>query len=106
MEKCIKETRKNTHMKVQNILQVRYDKLDDVEQEIFLDIACFFRGEDKDFVLRILGSDADIVISILQQRCLITISENKLDMHDLLQQMGKEIVRQQCPKEHGKRSRL
>ena len=93
-------------MKVQEILQVSYDKLDDVEQGIFLDIACFFRGENKNFVSRILGSDADIVIRVLQERCLITISENKLDMHDLLQKMGKEIVRQECPKEPGKRSRL
>ena len=93
-------------MDVQKILRVSYDKLDDVEQGIFLDIASFFRGEGKDFVLRILGSDADIVIRVLQERCLITISENKLDMHDLLQKMGKEIVRRECPKEPGKRSRL
>ena len=103
---ALKKLEKIPHMDVQKILQVSYDKLDDVERGIFLDIACFFRGEDKDFVSRILGSDADIVIRVLQERCLITISENELDMHDLLQQMGKEIVRQECPKEPGKRSRL
>ena len=94
------------NMKVQDILRVSYNKLDDINQEIFLDIACFFRGEDKDFVSRILGSDANIGIRVLQQRCLITIFENKLDMHDLLQQMGREIVRKECPKEAGERSRL
>ena len=102
---ALKKLEKIPHMDVQKILQVSYGKLDDVEQGIFLDIACFFRGEDKDFVSRILGS-ADIVIRVLQERCLITISENKLDMHDLLQQMGKEIVRQECQKEPGQRSRL
>jgi hypothetical protein len=27
-------------------------------------------------------------------------------MHDLIEDMGREIVRQESPKEHGKRSRL
>ena len=103
---ALKKLEKIPHMDVQKILRVSYDKLDDDEQGIFLDIACFFRGEGKDFVSRILGSHANIVIRVLQERCLITISENKLDMHDLLQKMGKEIVRQECPKEPGKRSRL
>ena len=103
---ALKKLEKIPHMKVQEILQVSYDKLDDVEQGIFLDIACFFRGEYKNFVSRILGSDADIVIRVLQERCLITISENQLDMHDLIQQMGKEIVRKECLQEPGKRSRL
>ena len=71
-----------------------------------MDIACFFRGKYKNFVSRILGSDANIGIRVLQQRCVITISENKLDMHDLLQQMGREIVRKECPKEARERSRL
>ena len=91
---------------IQNVLKVSYDKLDSMEQEIFLDIVCFFRGEDKDFVSRILGSNAMIGIRVLHDRCLITISENILDMHDLLQQMGQDIVSQQCPKEPGQRSRL
>ena len=103
---ALKKLEKIPPKKVQKILKVSYDNLDDVEQGIFLDIACFFRGEFEDFVSRILGSDAEIVIRVLQQRCLITISENKLDMHDLIQQMGKEIVCQECPQEPGKRSRL
>ena len=103
---ALKKLEKIPHLDVQKILRVSYDKLGDDEQGIFLDVACFFRGEGKDFVSRILGSHADIVIRVLQERCLITISENKLDMHDLLQKMGKEIVRQECPKEPGKRSRL
>ena len=103
---ALEKLEKIPYKKVQEILRVSYDKLDDVEREGFLDIACYFRGERKDFVSRIFGSYADIVIRVLQERCLLTISENKLDMHDLLQKMGKEIVRQECPKEPGKRSRL
>ena len=91
---------------VQSVLKVSYDKLDHTWQEIFLDIACFFRGKDKDFVSRILGSNAMMGIKVLNDRCLLTISENRLDMHDLVQQMGQEIVRQECLKEPGNRSRL
>ncbi|XP_034675536.1 disease resistance protein RPV1-like isoform X13 [Vitis riparia] len=87
---------------VQSVLKVSYDKLDGREKGVFLDIACFFRGKDKNFVSRILGSVAEAVIRNLEDRCLITISENILDMHDLLQQMGRAVVRQ----EPGKMSRL
>ena len=91
---------------VQSVLKVSYDHLDDICKEIFLDIACFFRGKDKDFVSRILGSNAMMGIKVLNDRCLLTISENRLDMHDLVQQMGREIVRQECLKEPGNRSRI
>ena len=64
------------------------------------------KGEDKDFVSRILGRYVEIRIKVLHERCLVTIVENKLDMHDLLQQMGQEIVLQEHIKEPGKRSRL
>ncbi|RVW19363.1 TMV resistance protein N [Vitis vinifera] len=96
------------HMGIQNVLKISYDGLDDVEKGIFLDIACFFKGKDKDFVSRMLDEDfyAESGIGVLHDKCLISISGNKLDMHDLLQQMGWEIVRQECPKEPGRRSRL
>ena len=91
---------------VYKVLKVGYEGLNCTEKDIFLDIACFFRGEDRDFVSRILGSDAESGIKVLSDRCLITISENKLDMPDLIQQMGQEIVRQEYPEEPENRSRL
>ncbi|KAL6316156.1 hypothetical protein AAG906_015986 [Vitis piasezkii] len=84
------------HMKVQSVLKVR-----DI-----LGYCMFFKRKYKDLVSRILGRYANIGIKVLHERCLITISQNKLDMHDLLQQMGQEIVRQECLKEPGERSRL
>ena len=96
------------HADIQNVLRISYDGLDDKQKEIFLDIACFFKGTDKNFVLRIFPEDfyAESGIRELHDKGFISISKNKLDMHDLLQHMGWEIVRQECPKEPGRRSRL
>ena len=94
---------------IQNVLKISYDGLDRTQGEIFLDIACFFKGQDKDFVSRILdGCDfyAESGFSVLCDRCLITILDNKIYMHDLIQQMGWHIVREQNPEKPGKWSRL
>ncbi|GAY31828.1 hypothetical protein CUMW_272380 [Citrus unshiu] len=46
-------------------------------------------------------------LNILIAKSLVTVSnDNKIQMHDLLQEMGREVVRQECIKEPGKRSRL
>ncbi|CBI33318.3 unnamed protein product, partial [Vitis vinifera] len=94
------------HMEIHNVLRISFDGLDDIEKGIFLDIACFFKGDDRDFVSRILGPHAEHAITTLDDRCLITVSKNMLDMHDLIQQMGWEIIRQECPEDPGRRSRL
>ncbi|XP_034680095.1 disease resistance protein RPV1-like [Vitis riparia] len=98
------------NMKIQEVLQISYDGLEDNEKNIFLDIAYFFKGEDKDHVVEILkgcGFFTDCGIETLINKSLITINfPNKLEMHDLIQEMGKGIVRQECPKEPGRRSRL
>ena len=94
---------------IQNVLKISYDGLDRTQREIFLDIACFFKGQDKEFVSRILdGCDfyAKSGFRVLRDRCLITILDNKIHMHDFIQQMGWHIVREQYLKEPGKWSRL
>ena len=94
--------------KVQNVLKTSFDGLDDNEKDIFLDIAFFYKGHDKDFIREILDSCFffDTGIRSLMDKSLITISKNKLCMHDLLQEMGWEVVRQESIKDRGKRSRL
>ena len=95
--------------KIQGVLQVSFDGLDEEEKDIFLDIACFFAGEDKDHVIKILdacGFSSCIAITVLTDKSLITVSDNKLRIHNLLQKMGREIVRRTSTKEPGKRSRL
>nr|DAD46088.1 TPA_asm: hypothetical protein HUJ06_004318 [Nelumbo nucifera] len=91
-------------------LRTSLGDLDDKERDIFLDIACFFVGMDKDYAIGIwesCGFFSKIGISDLVQRSLITINErNELVMHDLLRDMAKEIVCEESFKDSGKRSRL
>ncbi|XP_030959274.1 TMV resistance protein N-like [Quercus lobata] len=94
---------------IQNILQVSYDGLQGTEKDIFLDIACFFKGWDKDYVVKILDA-CELYpcsgIPRLINKYLITVDRcGRLSMHDLIQQMGREVVRQQEP-DIRKRSRL
>ncbi|CAK9177823.1 unnamed protein product [Ilex paraguariensis] len=92
------------------ILRISYDSLpDNHDKNVFLDIACFFVGKDKDYVVMILDCDFFPIVGIqnLMDRCLLTIdNKNKLRMHQLLQDMGREIIRQESPQKPGKRSRV
>ena len=95
---------------IQEILKISYEGLDETEQDIFLDIACFFKGRNIYDVMSILDSCSlypDSGIARLFEKCLITVNRwNILSMHDLLQQMGMEIVRQESPQVPRKRTRL
>ncbi|XP_059654449.1 disease resistance protein RPV1-like [Cornus florida] len=106
----LKKLEKIPDLKVQKILRVSYDSLGDKEKCLFLDIACFFVGMDQDLVIKILegcGFYPYIDIDILSDRCLVSIDwHNQLMMHDLIQDMAKEIIRQESPEEPGRRSRL
>ncbi|XP_034708580.1 disease resistance protein RUN1-like [Vitis riparia] len=94
---------------IQSVLKRSYDELDRTQKEIFLDVACFFNGECKDRVKRILDACNFFVesgIGVLSKKCLITIFDNKISMHHLLQQMGRDIVQQKFPRNPEKWSRL
>ncbi|KAI9084095.1 hypothetical protein K1719_033951 [Acacia pycnantha] len=93
------------------ILQVSFDGLDIKEKTIFLDIACFFNGMNKDYVLKILEIlDKDlhpkIGISVLIDKSLVIDYQGILWMHEILKGMGQYIVCQESPDDAGKRSRI
>ncbi|KAM3681605.1 hypothetical protein ACJW31_12G010000 [Castanea mollissima] len=79
-------------------------------KEIFLDIACFFRGQKKDKVIQILencGFAARIGVSVLVERSLLTVDDKEcFGMHDLLSEMGQKIIRFESGGKLGKQSRL
>ncbi|XP_065628138.1 disease resistance protein RUN1 [Quercus suber] len=94
---------------IHELLKVSYDGLRPTEQDIFLDIACFFKGRNNDDVVNILDACnlyPKSGIPNLVNKCLITISHGILWMHDLVQQMGREIVRQESTNVLKTRSRL
>ncbi|PRQ51464.1 putative TIR domain, winged helix-turn-helix DNA-binding domain-containing protein [Rosa chinensis] len=100
---------KKLNEKMGSIYGVSYDVLGDDEKEIFLDMACFHKGKQINDVrgyLNCRGFNADSGIDELIGRSLIEVREDHLWMHDVIQEMGREIVRKQCPEEAGRRTRL
>ena len=72
-----------SNKEVQNVLKTSFDGLDDNEKNMFLDIAFFYKGEDKDFVIKVLDNFSPVSeIGNLIDKSLITILDNKLHMHD------------------------
>ena len=103
MEKCPDKIKEEPNKKILDILQISFDGLTYMQKELFLDIACFFKGENKDCI----GDNPEYNISVLMEKSLITISDHgTLWMHDLLQEMGQEIIHRESPKEPSRRSRL
>ncbi|XP_043700733.1 disease resistance protein RPV1-like [Telopea speciosissima] len=98
------------HAEVLEKLKISFDELTYLEKQIFLDIACFFNGMDKHIACLIWqqrGFYPEEGIKVLCQKSLLKIGENnELKMHDLLGDLGKEIIREENLKVPGRRSRL
>ncbi|KAI3741844.1 hypothetical protein L1987_59522 [Smallanthus sonchifolius] len=86
------------HGDVQKQLQMSYDSLTNRPKKLFLDIACFFEGMMKDFVIKVLQDEdsrflANNEIQYLVDKSLVEItSDGRLRMHDAIREMGQEIV--------------
>ncbi|KAI7757819.1 hypothetical protein M8C21_027178, partial [Ambrosia artemisiifolia] len=100
------------HGDVQKQLQMSYDSLTPRLKKLFLDIACFFDGMEKDMVVKVL-EDEDLrffpnnEIQYLVDKSLVEITlDNRLWMHHAIREMGREIVRQENEDEPGQRTRL
>ncbi|KAK7349756.1 hypothetical protein VNO77_07392 [Canavalia gladiata] len=99
---------------VYNVMRLSYDDLDRKEQQILLDLACFFVGLDLkvDHIKTLLKDserDNSVLVGLerLKDKALITISkDNVVSMHDIIQETAWEIVRQESIEDPGSRSRL
>ncbi|KAL6185695.1 hypothetical protein ACLB2K_041823 [Fragaria x ananassa] len=94
---------------IKDVLQISYDGLDATVKAAFLDIACFFNGEYREHAVQRLEAlgrkHANIIIDVLIEKALIRC-QNRIWMHDLLVEMGTDIVHKESPDDPGKRSRL
>ncbi|XP_017628834.1 disease resistance protein Roq1-like [Gossypium arboreum] len=94
--------------KITQILKRSFDGLDELEKNIFLDIACLMKWTPKKDVEELLScyyKGAVYGISNLIDKCLLEIEPSQsIYMHDMLEEMGKDIVRQES-KSIGMRSR-
>ncbi|KAJ4846164.1 hypothetical protein Tsubulata_025107 [Turnera subulata] len=95
---------------IQNVLKLSYDGLEWHEQQIFLAIAFVFKGwflHEFESILDACELFPKEGIRNLQDKCLITISwDKKMGMHDLIQQMAKDIVMKENINVPRRRSRL
>ncbi|XP_039157897.1 disease resistance protein RUN1-like [Eucalyptus grandis] len=108
-ESTLKKLSRSPTENINNVLKISYEGLDVNEKEIFLDIACFFRGWTRQHTANVLKScdlETTAGFEILVERSLIRIEFDRLEMHDLIQLMGKDIVNQKWPDDPIRRSRL
>ncbi|PWA47544.1 NB-ARC domains-containing protein [Artemisia annua] len=79
-------------------LRPSFDSLASDQKIMFLDIACAFIGENKDFAASVLDTchcSANAIIEVLADKFLITVSADCLQMHELIQSMSWEIIREE-----------
>ncbi|KAJ9128691.1 hypothetical protein P3X46_034600 [Hevea brasiliensis] len=96
-------------LRIHDVLRISFDDLDDTQRDVFLDIACFFNGWGMKIardILECCGFFPEIAFAVLKDKALITTPDNMLLMHDMLQEMGQEIVQQQSKEYPGEISRL
>ncbi|KFK41472.1 hypothetical protein AALP_AA2G135300 [Arabis alpina] len=94
---------------IESILKFSYDDLCDEDKDLFLHIACFFNhGVIKKVEEHLANKFLNVRqgLHVLAEKSLISTTSDKIEMHNLLAQLGKEIVRKQYDGEPGKRQFL
>lgn len=88
---------------------ITYEELDFSQQQIFLDIACHFIGEERIhayYVWKACNFFSHTGLNVLIHLSLIKVNEDdRLWMHNQLRDLGREIVEQECvrnPEEHSR----
>jgi hypothetical protein len=125
-ESVIDRLRKFPNCEIQKKLRISLDTLDEPTlKNTFLDIACFLIGRKKEYVAKVLegryGYNPEDDLGTLIERSLIKVNHSgiliersliKVDysgtisMHDLLREMGREIVKEESPENPAQRSRI
>ncbi|CAH8366202.1 unnamed protein product [Eruca vesicaria subsp. sativa] len=91
----LKQLKQHPPFEILDAFKRSYDTLSDSEKNIFLDIACFFQGEYVDYVMQLLdgcGFFPHVGIDVLVDKCLVIVSENRMWMHNLTQDVGRKLI--------------
>nr|BAW35447.1 disease resistance-like protein [Brassica rapa subsp. pekinensis] len=94
---------------IESTLKFSYDALCDDNQAIFLHLACFLKGELPETVERCLEKNFVGVkgcLRVLAEKSFIYFEWGRIQMHDLLALLGREIVRKKSIHEPGQRQFL
>ena len=106
-ESAIKQYKRIPKKEILDILKVSFDALEEEEKKVFLDIACCFKGWKLTEVEHLYDDCMKHHIGVLVEKSLIEVSGwDVVNMHDLIQDMGRLIDQQESSKEPRKRRRL
>ncbi|XP_048134439.1 disease resistance protein RUN1-like [Rhodamnia argentea] len=94
-EEMLKELRKIPHDNVLEMLEITYNALKPGQQQIFLDIACFFIGSDETnpiYMWKDCEFSPKTAIRVLINRSMIKVLDNnRFWMHDQFRDLGRAI---------------
>ncbi|XP_031476718.1 disease resistance protein L6-like isoform X2 [Nymphaea colorata] len=113
-ETMLQKLKKDQNKDIHERLKISFDALDKEEKIVFLDIACFFIGEQSSyatFMWEERNLFPDLTIKVLMHKCLVNINKDtgKFEMHDCIRDMGRKIVEDESPNPENRpenRSRL
>ncbi|ANM67926.1 TIR-NBS-LRR class disease resistance protein [Arabidopsis thaliana] len=87
---------------IMKTLRVSYDRLHQKDQDMFLYIACLFNGFEVSYVKDLLKDN--VGFTMLTEKSLIRITpDGYIEMHNLLEKLGREIDRAKSKGNPGKR---
>lgn len=106
----LKKFRKTLPRDIRQRLGISIDALDDEEQQIFMDLACFFVDKSKSIAMQVWeasGWSAQHALETLKNKCLVQEIEkmagvgedtSALRMHDHLRDLGREMADRLSPR--------
>nr|AXU93542.1 RPP4/RPP5-like protein [Arabidopsis thaliana] len=103
--KMMPRLRNDSDDKIEETLRVCYDRLNKKNRELFKCIACFFNGFEVGNVKELL--EDDVGLTMLAEKSLLRITpDGHIEMHNLLEKLGREIDRAKSKGNPGKRQFL
>nr|AXU93613.1 RPP4/RPP5-like protein [Arabidopsis thaliana] len=103
--KMMPRLRNDSDDKIEETLRVGYDRLNKKNRELFKCIACFFNGFKVSYVKELL--EDDVGLTMLAEKSLLRITpDGYIEMHNLLEKLGREIDRAKSKSNPGKRQFL